>query len=99
MIIVIFVIRSKKNIMSNKIKYSGLNLPETFVEELNIWKMAYALAYGRTISYAEMIRKMIDVIPEHEPAVKESLTRLLEMNPELATKIEGKNGGEFELSK
>ena len=99
MIIVIFVIRSKKNIMSNKIKYSGLNLPETLVEELKIWKMAYALAYGRTISYAEMIRKMIDVIPEHEPAVKESLTRLLEMNPELATKIEGKSGGEFELSK
>lgn len=99
MIIVIFVIRSKKNIMSNKIKYSGLNLPETLVEELKIWKMAYALAYGRTISYAEMIRKMIDIIPEHDPAVKESVSRLLEMNPELAAKIANKNGGEIELSK
>ena len=85
--------------MSNKIKYSGLNLPESLVEELKIWKMAYALAYGRTISYAEIIRKMIDIIPEHDPAVKESLSRLLEMNPELASKIANKNGGGFELLK
>lgn len=82
-----------------KIKYSGLNLPESLVEELKVWKMAYALAYGRNISYAEMIRKMIDIIPEHDPAVKESVSRLLEMNPELAAKIANKNGGEIELSK
>lgn len=99
MIIVIFVILSIGTIMAMKIKYSGLNLPESLVEELKVWKMAYALAYGRNISYAEMIRKMIDIIPEHDPAVKESVSRLLEMNPELAAKIANKNGGEIELSK
>ena len=75
--------------MAGNIKYGALNIPESLVEELKVWKMAFSMSYGRTVSYAEMIRSMLDSIPQSDPEVSEALEKILEMNPELAEKMNG----------
>jgi hypothetical protein len=47
-------------ILMAKIEYTPLNLPKTLVEELKIWRLAFCSAYGKTVSYGEMIRGMLD---------------------------------------
>lgn len=76
-----------------KVEYSPLNLPKTLVEELKVWRMAYCASYGKTVSYAEMIRGMLDSLETTEPGVCEELQRIIEMHPELGEKI-GKYAGE-----
>jgi 2-hydroxy-3-keto-5-methylthiopentenyl-1-phosphate phosphatase len=73
--------------MAGNIKYGALNIPESLVEELKVWKMAFSMSYGRTVSYAEMIRSMLDSIPQSDPEVSEALEKILEMNPELSDKM------------
>ena len=73
--------------MAVNIKYGALNIPESLVDELKVWKMAFSMSYGRTVSYAEMIRSMLDSIPQSDPDVFEALEKILEMNPELKEKI------------
>ena len=73
--------------MAGNIKYGALNIPEYLVEELKVWKMAFSMSYGRTVSYAEMIRGMLDSIPQSDPEVSEALEKILEMNPELTDKM------------
>lgn len=73
--------------MAGNIKYGALNIPESLVEELKVWKMAFSMSYGRTVSYAEMIRSMLDSIPQSDPEVSEALEKILEMNPELTDKM------------
>lgn len=34
--------------------YQSLNLPRDLAEELKIWRQAYMISYGRTVSYGEM---------------------------------------------
>ncbi len=46
--------------------YKTLNLPASLVDELGIWKMAFAAAYGRQISYGEMIRGMLDSLTHRQ---------------------------------
>jgi 2-hydroxy-3-keto-5-methylthiopentenyl-1-phosphate phosphatase len=75
--------------MAGNIKYGALNIPESLVEELKVWKMAFSMSYGRTVSYAEMIRSMLDSIPQSDPEVSEALEKILEMNPELRVKVNG----------
>ncbi len=50
-------------------------------------KMAFSMSYGRTVSYAEMIRSMLDSIPQSDPEVSGALEKILEMNPELRGKM------------
>lgn len=66
-----------------KIKYTPLNLPKTLVEELKVWRLAFSAAYGKTVSYGEMIRGMLDCLDDTEPAVVNELGRILEKHPEL----------------
>ena len=73
--------------MAVNIKYGALNIPESLVDELKVWKMAFSMSYGRTVSYAEMIRSMLYSIPQSDPDVFEALEKILEMNPELKEKI------------
>ena len=73
--------------MAVKVKYAALNIPDSLVEELKVWKMAFSMSYGRTVSYAEMIRSMLDSMPQSDPEVYGALTKLLEMNPELKEKM------------
>ena len=74
--------------MSVNVKYAALNIPESLVEELKVWKMAYSMSYGRTVSYAEMIRSMLESVPQSDPGAYKALGKLLEMNPELKEKME-----------
>ena len=72
--------------------YSTLNLPSSLVEELKVWKTAFSAAYGRPVSYAEMIRSFLDYIPETEPDVEEQLDQITTKHPELLEKL-GRWGG------
>ncbi len=73
--------------MSVGVKYAALNIPASLVEELKVWKMAFSMSCGRTVSYAEMIRSLLDSVPQSAPEVYEALEKLLEMNPELKGKV------------
>lgn len=76
-----------------KTSYTTLNLPTALVEELKVWRMAFNTSYGKTVSYAEIIRGMLDSLETTEPGVCEELQRIVEMHPELGEKI-GKYAGE-----
>ena len=73
--------------------YTTLNLPTALVEELKVWRMAFNTSYGKTVSYAEMLRGMLDSLETTEPGVCEELQRIVELHPELGEKI-GKYAGE-----
>ena len=70
-----------------KIEYTPLNLPKTLVEELKIWRLAFCASYGRTVSYGEMIRSMLDSMEDSDPGVLDELGRILEKHPELYEKM------------
>lgn len=70
-----------------KIEYTPLNLPKTLVEELKVWRLAFCASYGRTVSYGEMIRSMLDAIEDSDPGVLDELARILEKHPELEEKM------------
>lgn len=66
-----------------KIEYTPLNLPKTLVEELKVWRLAFCAAYGKTVSYGEMIRGMLDSLEDSDPAVVDELGTILHKHPEL----------------
>lgn len=74
--------------------YTTLNLPVDLVEELKLWRQAYMIAYGRTVSYAEMIRTLLDNIDADEPDVAAAMDMLTKAHPELAEKIGKYKGAE-----
>jgi hypothetical protein len=67
--------------------YTTLNLPSALVDELKVWKMAFAASYGRTVSSAEMIRGMLDSLEDSDPGVVEELDCLVKKHPELEEKM------------
>lgn len=70
-----------------KIEYTPLNLPKTLVEELKVWRLAFCAAYGKTVSYGEMIRGMLDSLEDSDPGVVDELDRILTKHPELYDKM------------
>lgn len=70
-----------------KVEYTSLNLPKALVEELKIWRMAFCASYGRSVSYGEMIRGMLDCLAGSDPNVVEELDRLVQRNPSLLEKM------------
>ena len=67
--------------------YTTLNLPTALVEELKIWRMAFNNAYGKSISYGDMLRSMLDSLEDSDPSVVKELEILLEKHPELKEKM------------
>ena len=67
--------------------YKTMNLPMALVDELGVWKMAFESSYGKSVSYGEMLRGMLDSLEDTEPGVVEELNRLLEKHPELKVKM------------
>lgn len=67
--------------------YTTLNLPTALVEELKVWRMAFNTSYGKTISYAEMIRGMLDSLEDTEPEVVEEMGGIIKKHPELMEKM------------
>ena len=74
-------------ILMAKIEYTPLNLPKALVEELKIWRLAFCSAYGKTVSYGEMIRGMLDSLEDSDPAVVDELGTILSKHPELEEKM------------
>lgn len=70
-----------------KTEYTPLNLPKALVEELKIWRMAFCACYGKTVSYGEMIRGMLDSLVDSDTGVVEELDHMVEKHPELQTKL------------
>ena len=75
-----------------KTEYTPLNLPKPLVEELKVWRMAFGNAYGKSVSYGEMIRGMLDSLETSDPAVVEELGLILKRHPELMEKMANYNG-------
>ncbi len=67
--------------------YTTLNLPTALVEELKVWRMAFNTSYGKTISYAEIIRGMLDSLEDTEPGVVAEMDEIIKKHPELAEKM------------
>lgn len=67
--------------------YTTLNLPSALVEELRIWRMAFCNAYGKPVTYADMIRGMLDSLEDSDPSVVQELHILLEKHPEIKEKM------------
>lgn len=72
--------------------YTTLNLPTALVEELKIWRLAFTAAYGKNISYAQMLRGMLDSLPDTEHGVVDELDSMLKKHPELMGKMAVKEG-------
>lgn len=72
--------------------YTTLNLPTALVEELKIWRLAFNASYGKNVSYAQMIRGMLDSLEDSDPSVVVELERLLEKHPELQEKMANYKG-------
>lgn len=70
-----------------KIKYTPINLPTDLVEELKVWRMAFTASYCKPITYAQMIRGMLDSLEASEPGVCDELDRLVERHPELMERL------------
>lgn len=83
--IVTFV--ANNTIMADKISYKSMNLPADLVEELKVWRQAYMVAYGRTVSYGEIIRGLLDGLDTTEPDVVKAMDMLIAGHPELGAKI------------
>jgi len=72
--------------------YTTLNLPTALVEELKIWRLAFTAAYGKNISYAQMIRGMLDSLEDTDPGVVEELDLIMKRHPELMEKMANYHG-------
>ncbi len=66
-----------------------MNLPTSLVEELKIWRLAFTASYGRNVSYAQMIRGMLDSLQDTGPAVVEELENIINRHPELKDRLAG----------
>lgn len=77
----------KVRLSMSKIVYTPLNLPKSLVDELKVWRLAFCTVYGRTVSYGEMIRSMLDCMEDYEPVVVSELGRILEKHPVLDDKM------------
>lgn len=67
--------------------YTAINLPTTLVEELKVWRQAFVNSYGRPVSYAEMLRGMLDSLEDSEPGVVEELDSMVKRHPELLERL------------
>ena len=67
--------------------YSPLNLPKPLIEELKIWRVAFTAAYGKNVSYEQMMRSFLDSIEDTEPAVYAEFVKMLKAHPELMEKV------------
>ena len=76
--------------------YTTLNLPTALVEELKVWQMAFNNAYGRQVSYGEIIRGMLDSLEDTEPGVVEELDVLVKKHPELMDRLGNYKGAKDE---
>ncbi len=76
--------------------YTTLNLPSALVEELKVWRMAFSNAYGKPVSYGEMLRSMLDSLKDSEPGVVEELDLIVKKHPELLDKLANYRGAEDE---
>ena len=74
--------------------YTAINLPVNLVDELKIWRQAYMIAYGRTVTYGEMIRTMLDHLDADEPDIVQAMDMLTKTHPELAAKVGKYKGAE-----
>ena len=81
-----------------KTEYTTLNLPKALVEELKVWRMAFCAAYGKQISYSEMLRGMLDSLEDSDPGVVEEMDRLVKKHPDLEEKMGNYHGAVYEHS-
>lgn len=63
---------------------------------MNLWRLAFIAAYGKNVSYAQMIRGMLDSLEDTDPGVVEELDLIMKRHPELMNKMANYRGTEDE---
>lgn len=63
--------------------FVGINLPVNLVDELKVWKRAFANAYNKNVTYEEMMREMINALKEKNQSVNEEFQNMINKHPEL----------------
>lgn len=76
--------------MTDKQKYVPICLPENLVEELKVWKIAFTMACGKNVTYAEMMRTMIDSLEKTNPDIGRTMDSMKQMNPSFSGKLSKK---------
>lgn len=71
-------------------EYVSVELPSALVCELDVWRKAYCRSYGRDdVTYAFMIRGMLDCLEETEPGVFGELEGMMEEDPSIVSLMGG----------
>lgn len=70
--------------------YTSINLPVELVEELKVWKTTFCNAYGRNVTYGEMLNGMLDDLELSRPNVADEMRVMLSRHPELCHRINPK---------
>lgn len=70
-----------------KTVFKPLNLPEELIDELRVWKQAFSICYGQEVSYAAIIRALLDNIDTAEPDVAKEMDAILLRHPHLQQKV------------
>ena len=72
---------------NNTKKFVAMNLPRELVEELKVWKTAYSLTYGKSMTYGDIITSLLCGVEKTDPEVYEEMTRMVNAHPDLMKKL------------
>lgn len=76
---------------SKKKDYAPINLPKEMIEELKAWRLAFSACYGRSVSYEEIMRKLLNSISQTCPEAYRSMESMVENNAELKNTMKSYN--------
>ena len=72
---------------NNTKKFVAMNLPRELVEELKVWKTAYSLTYGKSMTYGDIITSLLCGVEKTDPEVYEEMTRMVSAHPDLMNRL------------
>jgi len=71
--------------------YAPINLPREMIEEIKAWRLAFGACYGRTVSYEEIMRKLLGSIKEICPEAFRAMADIVSNNEELKKTMKSYN--------
>ena len=76
---------------SDKKSFSAINLPTEIVDELKAWRLAFSACYGRSVSYEEIMRKLLSSIVDTCPEAYKAMGNMVQNNEELKNTMKSYN--------
>lgn len=69
-------------------EYTQVSFSTDLVEELRLWRMAFSNCAAKPVSFAEMIREMLDLLKKEKPDVYEEFERIVSKRADIVNKTE-----------